>query len=334
MRVALFAADDIAIPLCRFLIAENMLACLVTQPDKPRGRGKKTVPLPIRAEAAGSGSKVIVPSSLKSDDFKSEFRSINPDIPLVFAYGLFIPKWIRNWKPFPCVNVHPSLLPRWRGPDPVRGAILAGDKETGITLHFTEKKMDAGDIILVSETVPITEDQTYSTLRSILSEKALIKTKEFLEALTEIEAQGTVGNGEHSGKLLIREKFNCKKQDESEITHTSKIAKSDTWIDWNKSATEIHNQIRGLSDNPGARTGNVQKPLKVLQSRWLTDQNTGEDASPGECLEITDDAIVIKCGEGKLMLLLLQPAGKRTMNARDFVNGYRIKPGDNLAYPG
>jgi methionyl-tRNA formyltransferase len=329
MRVAFFAADDFAIPLLRHLARRSILCCLVTQPDKPRGRGLKTSPLPIRSEAEKLGIDVLIDESLKSDKFRTGFASLKADIPIVAAFSLYIPKWIRNWNPFPCINVHPSILPGWRGADPVRRTIIEGDTKTGVTLHFTEKKMDTGDIIMMSPEMNIGQDITYLEMRDRLSFEAVTLVDNFLERLSGIELS-ELQDEDHPGKTAIRHLFNAYPQDDSKATFAGKLGKNELWIDWDRKAIEIHNLVRGLSPDPSARTGNPSNPLKILKTRFIEDPMASRLDSPGGILEAYGDILTVACGKDKIRLIEIQPAGRKALSAKDFLNGYRLKPGDNI----
>jgi methionyl-tRNA formyltransferase len=329
MRVAFFAADNFAIPLLRHLAERGILCCLVTQPDKPRGRGLKTSPLPIRSEAEKLGIDVLIDESLKSDKFRTEFLSLKADIPIVAAFSLYIPKWIRNWNPFPCINVHPSILPRWRGADPVRRTIIEGDSKTGVTLHFTEKKMDTGDIITISPEIKIDQDITYLEMRDRLSFEAVTLVDNFLERISGIELSD-LQEADHPGREAIKRMFNTYSQDDSETTFAAKLTKNELWIDWDKKAIEIHNLVRGLSPDPSARTGNPSTPLKILKTMFIEDPMASKLDSPGGILEANGDILTIACGKDKIRIIEIQPAGRKAISAKDFLNGYRLKPGDNI----
>ncbi|MFH1514310.1 MAG: methionyl-tRNA formyltransferase [bacterium] len=327
MRVALFVADDFSLPLCNYLANENLLACLVTQPDRPRGRGKKIEKLPVREVGDKCGAPVLTPTSLNDENFKAEFEKIEIDIPLVSAYGLYIPKWIRDWQPFPCINVHPSLLPRWRGAAPVRRTLMAGDTKTGVVLHFTERKMDTGDIIMVSGDYEIDINQNHEELRDALSYESVNLVRDFLEKLQNLpvnEIEKTTG---HSGQTRIRNSFDCRKQDDNLATLAPKVQKSETVINWELSAMEIHNMIRALSPAPGASTGNSQRPLKILKSEPVGFCGI---AALGEIISDTGE-LVAACGSGAIRLILFKPAGKNAIDAVDFLNGYRVKKGDLIS---
>jgi len=330
MRVALFAADDFSIQLCRYLAGENMLACLVTQPDKPRGRGGKVSKLPVMIEAEKHNVPVFIPDTLKDENFKTEFKSIGADIPIIAAYGLFIPKWIRGWNPFPCINVHPSILPRWRGADPIRSAVMAGDTKTGVALHFTKKKIDTGDVIVTSDEYDIDANQTFDELKSALSEIAVTLASDFLNKLAPVNISDYKSSKGHSGENAIRELFNCTTQDDSIATYSQKLDKPMMWINWDKPSRDVHNLIRALSLRPGARTGNPQKPLKILRSEMVEESESAVPAMPGEITTASRDSLVVSCSDGLIRLVSLQPAGKRIMDAADFINGYRVKPGTNI----
>ena len=327
MRVALFAADDFSLPLCNYLAGENLLACLVTQPDRPRGRGKRIDKLPVRKVSEKCGAPVLTPTSLKDENFRSEFENFEIDIPLVSAYGLFIPKWIRNWQPYPCVNVHPSLLPRWRGAAPVRRTLMAGDTKTGVMLHFTVKKIDCGDIIMVSRGYEIDINHNHEELRGVLSEAAVNLVGEFIEKLQSISVNEFDRSAKRPGEMAIRNSFDTVEQAEIGVTYAPKIEKDEIFINWDFPAMQIHNVIRALSPAPGAKTGDTQRPLKILKSIPVENSDEGK---PGEIISITPE-LVVSCGSGVIQLNELKPAGKKTMDAVDFVNGYRVKKGDLIS---
>lgn len=330
MRIALFAADDFSIQLCRYLAGEHMLACLVTQPDKPRGRGGKVSKLPVRIEAETHNVPVFIPDSLNDENFKTEFKAIGADIPVVAAYGLFIPKWIRDWNPFPCINVHPSILPRWRGADPIRSAVMAGDAKSGVSLHFTKRKIDTGDVIATSTEYDIDANQTFDELKSVVSEIAVMLVRDFLNKLASVNISDEKSTKGHSGENAIRELFNCTTQDDSNATYSHKLDKPMMWINWDKPSRDVHNLIRALSSNPGARTGNQQKPLKILRSELVEEIEPAVPAMPGEITSVSRDSLVVSCSDGLIRLVSLQPSGKRVMDAADFINGYRVKPGTKI----
>ena len=325
MRVALFAADYFAVPLCEALIESGDLACLVTQPDKPSGRGRVTMPMPVREMVEKAKIPVCTPESLKDDDFKTAFEEINPQISIVAAYGEYIPSWIRNRHPFPCVNVHPSLLPRWRGADPIRAAIITGDTKAGVTLHFTEKKMDSGDILSQFET-RILPDETYNQLRDFLALASVGLVKNLLARLLEISIKALAGLEEFPSKEKISTILQSTKQNEKNITFAPKLEKESWWIDWKKDGQTVHNLIRGLSPDPGARTGSLEKPLIIFRTS-LMDNIGGE---PGCVVKANRDGLWVACGTGAVNIISIQPSGKRIMNAVDYINGYRPKIGGPL----
>ena len=325
MRVALFAADYFAVPLCEALIESKDLAVLVTQPDKPSGRGRVSTPMPVREIAEKANIPVCTPESLKDPDFKAQFEEINPQIPIVAAYGEYIPSWIRDWHPFPCINVHPSLLPRWRGADPIRAAIINGDPKTGVTIHFTERKLDSGDILVRFET-RILPDETYNQLRDFLALASVGLIKNLLARLMEISVRALAGLEEFPSKETIGRILQVSKQNEKNATYAPKLEKDSWWIDWEKDGQTVHNLIRGLSPDPGARTGPKDKPLIILRTS-LMENMSGE---PGCVVKANRDGLWVAAGTGVISIISLQPSGKRIMNAPDYINGYRPKIGGPL----
>jgi methionyl-tRNA formyltransferase len=326
MKVALFASDEFAVPFTETLIEDGTLACLVTQPAKPAGRGQKVTMTRVGEIVLGAKLPVFTPESLESESFRKQLKSVNADIPVVMGYGSFIPLWIRKWSPYPCINVHPSLLPRWRGADPIRAAIIEGDKKIGITVHFTEKRMDAGDILAVFET-KILPDETYGQLRNFLALAAVGLVKNFLARLREMSILAIAGIGEYPTKEKIGEIFKAKHQDESLATVAPRLEKEQWCIDWEKEAGVVHDHIRGLSPDPGARIGPSDKCLKILRTAVIGHAG-GE---PGQVIKANRDGLWIACLEGAISVISLQPCGKRIMNATDFINGYRTGVGKPLS---
>jgi len=326
MRVAIFASDDFGIPLVEALIESEMLACLVTQPAKPSGRGQKIKPSAIAEKVEQGKLPVFMPDDLNAEKFKHQLQSVKADIPIVMAYGAFIPLWIRNWKPYPCINVHASLLPRWRGADPIRAAIITGDAKTGVTIHFTEKRIDAGDILTVFET-KILPDETYGQLKDFLALASVGLVKNLLFKLRDISILALAGVEQFPSKEKISEILKTKKQNEQMATLAPKLTKSDWCIDWEKDARIVHNHIRGLSPDPGARIGPSDKCLKILRTSVM------EHASgvPGFVIKANRDGLWIACKKCAVSIISLQPCGKRIMNAPDFINGYRPGVGKPLS---
>ncbi|WP_312443433.1 methionyl-tRNA formyltransferase [Lacrimispora sp.] len=261
---------------------EYNIAGVVTQPDKPAGRKMTLTPSPVKEYASGENIPVYQPQSLKSEDFFDLLKSINPDIIVVVAYGKLIPKNVLDFPKHGCVNVHGSLLPKYRGASPINAAIINGEKITGITTQYMEEGIDTGDMIL-KESIEIGENETYGELHDKLAQ---IGGRLLIDTLEQIQ-----------GGTVKREK-----QPDDGASYVGKIDNTMCEIDWNLTAQEIHDKIRGLSPVPAAFTYLNGRKLKIFKSR------------------ISDDGIV--------ELLEVQIEGGKRMNARDFANGRKNTESD------
>ena len=291
---------DFAVPTLRALHhAAHDIACVYTQPPRPAGRGKKLQPSPVQQEAEALGIEVRTPTSLKSREEQEGFAALDADVAVVAAYGLILPQAILDAPRHGCLNVHASILPRWRGAAPVHRAIMAGDAVTGITIMQMEAGLDTGPM-LATVRVPV-EDKTTGDLTGELAEKG---------------AQLMVGT--------LRELANHRPlaQDDDEATYAPKIDKAEARIDWNRPSAELVRLIHGLSPFPGAWASIVGARVKILRAE--------EAEGSGEPGEVLDDRLAIACGEGALRPVELQPAGKPAMATADFLRGRAVASGTKL----
>lgn len=305
LRLAFMGTPDFAVPCLRALIdAGHEVAAVYAQPPRPAGRGQKPRPTPVAAFAESHGIPVHTPLSLKSPEEQEKFRALGLDAAVVVAYGLILPRAILDTPRLGCVNVHASLLPRWRGAAPIQRAIEAGDLETGVTIMAMDVGLDTGPMILKQATA-ITADDNAQTLHDRLSAMgaALI-----LPALAGL-ADGSV----------IPEP-----QPEAGVTYARKIEKPEARIDWSRPAAEIDRQIRAFAPFPGAWFGHGGTRIKVLRAEPL---DIASDAAPGT---VIDEPLVIACGEGALRLVTLQREGKSAMAADALLRGYPLPPGTVL----
>ena len=252
--------------------------------------------------AEKEGLPVRTPVSLKSPDVQSEFAALNVDVAIVVAYGLILPKAILDAPKYGCLNLHASLLPRWRGAAPIQRAIMAGDKETGIAVMQMAEGLDTGDILSEAR-IPITAESTAGTLHGELAEAGARLVVETLRRLMNSDVAALPQSNEG-------------------ITYAEKISKSEAAIDWRRSAIELDRHIRGLNPAPGAYFEHDGLRIKLLSAKPVVGQGR-----PGKVL---DANLTVACGEGALQLLTLQPAGKAQMSAKDFLNGHPIKMGEVL----
>ncbi len=284
------------------LDAGHDVACVYSQPPRPAGRGQQERPTPVHAFAAERGIEVRTPKSLKRTEEQAAFAALNLDLAIVVAYGLILPKPILDAPRLGALNLHGSLLPRWRGAAPIQRAIMAGDRLTGVQVMRMEEGLDTGPVLATAET-PIDADDNGSTLHDRLSA---------LGATLLIETLGKVERGEAREIPQAAEG----------VTYAHKITPADTRIDWTRPAREIDAHIRGLAPSPGAWFELGGARVKALHSRL--GQGNG---APGEAL---DDALLIACGEGAVRLLTVQREGRGPLAAIDFLRGTAVSAGTRL----
>lgn len=277
--------------------AGHRIAAVYTQPDRPAGRGKKLTAPAAKQRALELGLAVEQPASLKSDDVLARMREHNADIIVVVAYGLLLPKLVLELAPLGCINLHPSLLPRWRGAAPIQRPLLAGDATTGVTIMEMTEGLDSGPILLQREH-PISPDVTAGQLHDQLATSG---------AQAMVDTLAAIERGER----------NPKPQDDSKATYADKLTKAEARIDWQEPATVIARQVRGYNPWPVAHCTLADAALRV----WQASSNTAKtSAAPGTIVETSAQGIHVATGNGVLLIEQLQPPGKRQMPARDFIN--------------
>ena len=307
MRLIFMGTPDFAIPTLRALASAHDVVCVVSQPDKPKGRGMQLHPTPVKAAAMELGIEVRQPATLKDGAFLPDLTELRPDAIVVVAYGKILPEYLLNFPKYGCINVHGSLLPAYRGAAPMQRAIMDGNKVTGITTMQMAKGLDTGDMLEVAE-VEITENDNFETIHDKLS---AVGADLILSTLTGLEA-GTI---------------TPVKQDDSLATYAAKIEKSDCLLDFTRSAQELHDQIRGLSPIPLAFTKLNGKLLKIVASK-VSAETTAK--APGTVLSTDKGVIAVATGGGILHITEVLPEGKGRMSAAAFVNGKKIAVGDLL----
>jgi len=287
---------------------------VVTQPDRPQGRGRKILPTPIKKVALSKGLEVFQPENINDEESLKRLKEFNSDIILVVAYGQILSRHILNIPKIGCINIHGSLLPKYRGAAPINRAIINGEKETGITFMFMKEKIDAGEIIF-QEKIDILPDETCGELYYRLSDLSARSLPKLLEKIK-------------SGKI---EKI---LQDIKLVTFARKMNKEEGKIDWSDKGEKVYNLIRGTIPYPGAFTYYKGRKLKITLARFLEDyQDEADIGSPksGRVVKIEKDAIFISTGDKSIIKILrLIPAGSKELTAEQFVNGYKIKAGDVL----
>jgi methionyl-tRNA formyltransferase len=301
MRVVFMGTPDFSVPALEALVAAgHEMACIYTQPPRPAGRGKKERASPVQACAEALGLPVRHPVSLRTPEAQAEFSALGADIAVVVAYGLILPQPVLDAPAHGCLNIHASLLPRWRGAAPIHRAIMAGDAETGVCIMQMEAGLDTGPVLLRG-TTPIADSDTTASLHDRLAGMGAELIVEALSRLPELVPES---------------------QPEAGVTYAQKIDKAEAAIDWTRPAVEVDRRIRGLSPFPGAWFEHEGARIKVLGST-LADGG----GAPGEVL---DDALRVACGDGAVRLTRLQRAGKGAQDADVFLRGMPVARGTRL----
>ncbi|MDK3020243.1 methionyl-tRNA formyltransferase [Pseudodonghicola flavimaris] len=301
MRIIFMGTPDFSVPVLDALVeAGHEIAAVYCQPPRPAGRGKKDRPSPVQARAEALGLEVRHPVSLKTSEAQAEFAALNADIAVVVAYGLILPQAVLDAPAKGCLNIHASLLPRWRGAAPIHRAIMAGDAETGVCIMQMEAGLDTGPVLLRQAT-PIGAEETTDQLHDRLSAMGAALIVTALAGLDDLVSEP---------------------QPEEGVTYAAKIDKAEAKIDWTRQAVEVDRKIRGLSPFPGAWCDVEGERLKLLASRLASGSG-----APGEVL---DDALTVACGEGAVRLTRLQRAGKGAQDADVFLRGRPVPAGSRL----
>jgi methionyl-tRNA formyltransferase len=295
MRVVFMGTPAFSVPALRALAAVHEVACVYTQPPRPAGRGKKDRPSAVQAEAEALGLPVRHPVSLRSAEVQAAFAALAPDVVVVVAYGLILPRAVLDVPKEGCLNIHASLLPRWRGAAPIHRAVMAGDPETGVCIMRMEEGLDTGPVLLRAAT-PIGAEETTLDLHDRLA---------------------TMGAGMIVAALDGLGARVAEPQSEQGITYAAKIAKDEARIDWARPAVEVDRTIRALSPFPGAWCEIAGERVKLLRSRLAAGQG-----APGQVLQ----GLVIACGEGAVEVTLAQREGRRPAPPDEFLRGFALPP--------
>jgi methionyl-tRNA formyltransferase len=301
MKVIFAGTHDFAVPALQMLIESGHDICAVyTQPDRPSGRGRKCLPSPIKQLALDAGLTVLQPETLKQPEEQQRMAALEPDVLVVVAYGLILPQAILDIPRSGCINIHGSLLPRWRGAAPIHRALMAGDDETGITIMKVVQKLDAGDM-LYKLACPIRSDDTSSDLHDKL---ALMGAEGLKIVLQQIEQGG----------------LKPEVQDESLVTYAHKLEKSEAILDWNQPAVVLDRQIRGLNSWPVAQTTYQGQILRIWRSRL---SNQSHQLSPGQ-VQVDGKQLLVATGDGLLELLEVQLPGGKRIDSQAFLNAHSM----------
>lgn len=309
LRIVFMGTPEFAIPSLDMLYKEGYeIAAVVTQTDKPKGRGNKLVPTPVKQYAMERGIPVMQPEKVKTAEFAQWLGKLEPDALVTAAYGKILPKAVLDIPKHGCINVHGSLLPRYRGPAPIQRAVINGESRTGITTMYTDVGMDTGDMLLKEE-VDIPRDMTSGELYEILSSVGAAVLKKTLEGIKD----GTV-------KRIP--------QLDEEATYAPMITKETGLIAWDRSSREVHNLVRGVSPRPGAYSYYRGSRIRVWKS--VTMEEKGVHGKPGEILKVDKRGMNVACGEGVLSILELQFDSGKRMSVEEYTRGHSLDEGEIL----
>ncbi|MDD4910314.1 MAG: methionyl-tRNA formyltransferase [Candidatus Omnitrophica bacterium] len=308
MDIVFFGSSEFAVkPLQAILESRHKVALVVTQPDRAKGRGLKVSATPVKELAVSKGIEVYQPAALDKKCLRA-LKERQADLFVVVSYGKIIPKPILDIPKTFSINLHASLLPKYRGAAPINRAIISGEKKTGVSIIRMNEKMDAGDILLKDETA-ISPDDNAVTLAGKLSS---LGSRRLIEAIESIDKGG----------------FSLIKQNEKEATFAPKLKKEDGLIDWSCGALQIHDLVRGLAGWPCAFTYYIGKNLKILKA--ALSENDFKGAGPAEVVSVGKSGITVKAGSGAVIIQELQLEGARSMSAREFIAGHKMSPGEVL----
>jgi len=306
VKIIFLGTPAFAVPtLERIQQSHHRIAAVISQPDRARSRGLRVTPTPVKQTASAFGIPVLQPEKASSPEVVQQVRLLAPDAAIVVAYGQILKREFLSAPRLGCINLHASLLPKYRGPSPIQAALLAGDRETGVSTMLLNEGMDTGDILLQRK-VSIADDDTAGTLHDRLSQIGASLMVETLDGMEE-------------------ETITLQPQDATQATITKKITKEETRIDWNRAPEEIHNRVRAFNPWPGSETLLEGKPLKIWRTVPAgTREDTGE---PGEVLAAEGNDLVIQASGGTMRVLELQLAGGKRLRTAEFLRGHPVKPG-------
>ncbi len=305
LKTIFMGTPDFAVPCLEVLQAKTEVLAVITQPDRPKGRGHNLQASPVKQKALEYNLPVLQPEKIKTEEFTAELEKLQPDLIVVVAFGQILSQRILDIPPLGCVNVHASLLPRYRGAAPIHWSIINGEKETGVTTMLMDAGLDTGDMLL-KDKVAITEEMTTEELHDQLMAMGGKLLAETIDGL----ANGTI---------------TPEKQDDSISNYAGMLNKETGHVDWSKSAVEIHNLIRGLNSWPVAWSMKDGKNYKFWRTKV---ENRNSDKAPGTVVELRKNSFCLATGEGLLEVLEIQPPSKKRMSAGDLLRGHGVAVGD------
>ncbi len=305
MKIVFMGTPDFALAsLDKLIDGGYEIAAVVTQPDRPKGRGKKLTPPPVKERALGAGLRVLQPERVKDSGFIEALKELSPDIIIVVAYGQILPEEIINLPAMGCINVHASLLPKYRGAAPINWCIINGESRTGVTTMYMDKGMDTGDILLQRET-EIGEDETAGELHDRL---AVLGADLLLETLEGIQ----------------RKEVERKVQDHSAATYAPQLVRENGRVDWNLDAKSIYNIIRGTNPWPGCYTVYKGERMKLWEAKVLERKSSG---IAGKVLEAGHGGMLVQAGSGTLLVTMIQMPSSRVMTVDEYLRGNSLETG-------
>ena len=305
LKTIFMGTPDFAVPCLEVLQAKTEVLAVITQPDRPKGRGHNLQASPVKQKALEYNLPVLQPEKIKTEELTAELERLQPDLIVVVAFGQILSQRILDIPPLGCVNVHASLLPRYRGAAPIHWSIINGEKETGVTTMLMDAGLDTGDMLL-KDKVAITEEMTTEELHDQLMAMGGKLLAETIDGL----ANGTI---------------TPEKQDDSISNYAGMLNKETGHVDWSKSAVEIHNLIRGLNSWPVAWSMKDGKIYKFWRTKV---ENRNSDKAPGTVVELRKNSFCLATGEGLLEVLEIQPPSKKRMSAGDLLRGHGVAVGD------
>lgn len=318
MNVVFMGTPDFAVPsLCSLAASTHKVITVVTQPDRPKGRSKIPCPSPVKEAAEKLGFKIMQPVNINDEPVVKQLQNLSPDCIAVVAFGQFLSNSIIRLPRYQCINIHASLLPKFRGAAPINWAIIQGEAVTGVTSVVMTAKMDAGDII-AQKTTPIFPEESAGDLEKRL---AFMGADLLIETLNLVET----------------EKATYTKQDEREVTFAPKLKKEDGLIPWSQETKKIHNLIRGLTPSPGAYTyylkkdSHDKKRIIIVKTQIHGKPKTKISLKPGIITDIAPCGIHVATGDGFICITQLQPEGKRAMKVQEYLRGHKITADDMFA---
>lgn len=308
MKILFMGTPEFAVPCLEALInSEHKIVGAVTQPDKPAGRGHKLTPPPVKVCAQENGIKVFQPETLKDFAFKAELDELAPDLIIVVAYGKILPEYILHFPKYGCINMHASLLPKYRGAGPIQWVVINGEKKTGITSMMMEKGLDTGDMLLKCET----EIGEYETADHLHDRLMVMGADLMIETIKQLE----------KGELKPE------KQNDAESCYAPMISKETAKIDWSKPAKEIINLICGMNSWPVAHTLYMGELMKI----YMANMGKASKSTCGQIISADEKGIEVVCGDGNTIVVTdVQFKGSKQMKVRDWLNGHKIEVGEIL----